>query len=123
MPNTNPQTTTLEALQDKWERAKYSSHVNYSFFIGATNTNQTLFPQLDIHTIPGIKLFMGASTGNMLVDRREALEMTFRTAAELNLPVMTHCEGFWYYQREYESCQRTIWRRPRYYTSLGNTQC
>ena len=74
MPNTNPQTTTLEALQDKWERAKYSSHVNYSFFIGATNTNQTLFPQLDIHTIPGIKLFMGASTGNMLVDRREALE-------------------------------------------------
>ena len=92
MPNTNPQTTTLEALQDKWERAKRSSHVNYSFFIGATNTNQTLFPQLDIHTIPGIKLFMGASTGNMLVDRREALEMTFRTAAELNLPVMTHCE-------------------------------
>ena len=92
MPNTNPQTTTLEALQDKWERAKRSSHVNYSFFIGATNTNHTLFPQLDIHTIPGIKLFMGASTGNMLVDRREALEMTFRTAAELNLPVMTHCE-------------------------------
>ena len=92
MPNTNPQTTTLEALQDKWERAKRSSHVNYSFFIGTTNTNHTLFPQLDIHTIPGIKLFMGASTGNMLVDRREALEMTFRTAAELNLPVMTHCE-------------------------------
>ena len=92
MPNTSPQTTTLEALQDKWERAKRSSHVNYSFFIGATNTNQTLFPQLDIHTIPGIKLFMGASTGNMLVDRREALEQTFRTAAELNLPVMTHCE-------------------------------
>ncbi len=92
MPNTNPQTTTLETLQDKWERAKQSSHVNYSFFIGATNTNHKLFPQLDIHTIPGIKLFMGASTGNMLVDRRDALEETFRTAAALNLPVMTHCE-------------------------------
>ena len=92
MPNTNPQTTTLEALQDKWERAKQSSYVNYSFFIGATNANYKLFSQLDIHTIPGIKLFMGASTGNMLVDRREALEQTFRTAAELNLPVMTHCE-------------------------------
>lgn len=92
MPNTNPQTTTLEALHDKWQRAKHSSHVNYSFFIGTTNTNYKLFPQLDTHSIPGIKLFMGASTGNMLVDRREALEMTFRTAAELNLPVMTHCE-------------------------------
>lgn len=92
MPNTNPQTTTLEALQDKWERAKQSSFVNYSFFIGATNANYKLFSQLDIHAIPGIKLFMGASTGNMLVDRREALEQTFRTAAELNLPVMTHCE-------------------------------
>ncbi|MGP1453826.1 MAG: dihydroorotase, partial [Segatella oris] len=92
MPNTNPQTTTLEALQEKWERAKQSSYVNYSFFIGATNANYKLFPLLDVHTIPGIKLFMGASTGNMLVDRREALEQTFRTAAELNLPVMTHCE-------------------------------
>ncbi len=92
MPNTNPQTTTLEALQEKWERAKQSSYVNYSFFIGATNVNYKLFSQLDVHTIPGIKLFMGASTGNMLVDRREALEQTFRTAAELNLPVMTHCE-------------------------------
>ena len=82
MPNTNPQTTTLEALQDKWDRASRTSHVNYSFFIGATNANSKLFPQLDIHTIPGIKLFMGASTGNMLVDRREALEETFRTAAD-----------------------------------------
>ena len=61
--------------------------MNYSFFIGATNANSKLFPQLDIHTIPGIKLFMGASTGNMLVDRREALEETFRTAASLSLPV------------------------------------
>lgn len=92
MPNTLPQTTTPEALHDKWERAGRTSHVNYSFFFGATNANSGLFPLLDTHTIPGIKLFMGASTGNMLVDRREALEQIFRVAAELGLPMMTHCE-------------------------------
>lgn len=86
MPNTLPQTTTLEALHDKWARAGRSSHVNYSFFFGAADNNCKLFSLLDAHTIPGIKLFMGASTGNMLVDRRETLEETFRTAAELALP-------------------------------------
>ena len=64
MPNTNPQTTTIEALNDKVERAKRSSHINYSFFFGATNNNADTIKQLDRHTVPGIKLFMGASTGN-----------------------------------------------------------
>lgn len=89
MPNTVPQTTTLQSLKDKFERAKTESHVNYSFFFGATNDNSSLFQQLDVHSIPGIKLFMGSSTGNMLVDRREALETIFRTAP---LPIMAHCE-------------------------------
>ena len=89
MPNTVPQTTTLEALDEKFALAATKSHVNYSFFFGATNDNASLFPQLDIHRIPGIKLFMGSSTGNMLVDRREALEGIFSTAP---LPIMTHCE-------------------------------
>ena len=89
MPNTVPQTTTLEALDDKFRLAATKSHVNYSFFFGATNDNYGLFSQLDIHRIPGIKLFMGSSTGNMLVDRREALEHIFSTAP---LPIMTHCE-------------------------------
>ena len=89
MPNTIPQTTTLQALEEKYLLAKEKSHVNYSFFFGATNDNTSLFPQLDIHRIPGIKLFMGSSTGNMLVDRRSVLEEIFRTAP---LPVMTHCE-------------------------------
>ena len=89
MPNTNPQTTTLEALEEKFALAAQKSHVNYSFFFGATNTNADLFPQLDPHRIPGIKLFMGSSTGNMLVDRREALERIFATAP---LPIMAHCE-------------------------------
>lgn len=89
MPNTMPQTTTLEALEEKFARAAEKSHVNYSFFFGATNDNAGLFPQLDPHRIPGIKLFMGSSTGNMLVDRREALDRIFATAP---LPIMTHCE-------------------------------
>lgn len=89
MPNTSPQTTTLEALNDKLALAKTKSYVNYSFFFGATNTNVDLFSQLDIHRIPGIKLFMGSSTGNMLVDKRACLERIFAEAPTL---IMTHCE-------------------------------
>ena len=89
MPNTVPQTTTLEALEGKFALAAEKSHVNYSFFFGATNDNISLFEQLDPHRIPGIKLFMGSSTGNMLVDRRESLEQLFSSA---KLPIMAHCE-------------------------------
>ena len=89
MPNTKPQTTTLEALEEKFSLAAQKSHVNYSFFFGATNDNVDLFPLLDKHRIPGIKLFMGSSTGNMLVDRQDALERIFSSA---ELPIMTHCE-------------------------------
>ena len=89
MPNTQPQTTTIEALEEKFKLARQKSHVNYSFFYGATNENADSFAQLDIHRIPGIKLFMGSSTGNMLVDRREALERIFSTTP---LPLMAHCE-------------------------------
>ena len=89
MPNCKPQTTTLESLNDKFERARRSSHVNYSFFYGATNDNVQTFSQLDAHRIPGIKLFMGSSTGNMLVDGKEALERIFST---VKLPLMVHCE-------------------------------
>ena len=89
MPNTVPQTTTPEALNEKFCTARKKSHVNYSFFYGATNDNAATFGSLDIHRIPGIKLFMGSSTGNMLVDRRESLERIFKTAP---LPLMAHCE-------------------------------
>ncbi len=90
MPNCVPQTTTPEALEEKFRLAAAKSHVNYSFFFGATNDNATLFGQLDPHRIPGIKLFMGSSTGNMLVDSDEALEGIFEKAAPL--PIMAHCE-------------------------------
>ena len=89
MPNTVPQTTTLEALEAKYGLAARESRVNYSFFFGATNTNADLFGSLDVRRIPGIKLFMGSSTGNMLVDRQEALERVFASAPVL---VMAHCE-------------------------------
>lgn len=92
MPNTNPQTTTLEALEDKFALGARKSHVNYSFFFGATNDNVDLFDRLDVHRIPGIKLFMGSSTGNMLVDKYESLQQIFVKAKKLGLPVMTHCE-------------------------------
>ena len=89
MPNTMPQTTTIEAWNDKMVRGARESVVNYAFFIGATNDNAGILNSIDCHAVPGIKLFMGSSTGNMLVDRREALERVFRIPG---MPVMTHCE-------------------------------
>ena len=90
MPNTLPQTTTMEALDEKFQLGAQKSHVNYSFFFGATNDNYPLFRKLDSHRIPGIKLFMGSSTGNMLVDRDEALDHIFANAAPFR--IMAHCE-------------------------------
>lgn len=89
MPNTVPQTTTPEALEEKFLLGARKSHVNYSFFYGATNDNASFFDLLDASRIPGIKLFMGSSTGNMLVDRMESLERIFST---VKLPLMAHCE-------------------------------
>lgn len=92
MPNTNPQATTEETLEAKFRIAARKSHVNYSFFAGATTSNYSFLAGLDAHRVPGIKLFMGASTGNMLVDKRESLEKIFAVAAEKHLLLMAHCE-------------------------------
>jgi len=89
MPNTNPQTTTIQALEDKYALAATKSHVNYAFFIGATNDNIDELLRVDPHAVPGVKLFMGSSTGNMLVDRGKSLEEIF---SKVKLPIMTHCE-------------------------------
>ena len=89
MPNCIPQTTTLEALVEKFQLAAQKSHVNYSFFYGATNDNADTFAKLPANRIPGVKLFMGSSTGNMLVDKQQALEYIFKTC---QLPLMAHCE-------------------------------
>lgn len=89
MPNTNPQTTTLEALEEKFALLAEKSSVNYSCYFGATNNNYTQFPQLDKRRVCGVKLFMGSSTGNMLVDRMASLRNIF---GGTDLLIAAHCE-------------------------------
>ena len=89
MPNTNPQTTTIQALEDKFKDAATKSIVNYSFYFGATNNNADFLALLDKKKVCGVKLFMGSSTGNMLVDQMETLKNIFANAGML---IATHCE-------------------------------
>ena len=103
MPNCVPQTTTPEALEEKFLLASKRSHVNYSFFYGATNDNADSFAQLDANRIPGVKLFMGSSTGNMLVDRQQSLERIFKTC---QLPLMVHCEDTGIINRNMKEAQQ-----------------
>lgn len=92
MPNTVPQTTTLKALKEKFAIAAKDSAINYSFYFGATNKNVDSFAKLNKNRVCGIKLFMGSSTGNMLVDKVAELEKIFAEAARLDMPVAVHCE-------------------------------
>ncbi len=89
MPNTNPQTLTQELLQRKYDRASEVSLANYSFFMGASNDNLQEVLKTDPKNVCGIKVFMGSSTGNMLVDKEEVLERIF---CESDMLVATHCE-------------------------------
>ena len=89
MPNTNPQTVTLEALDRKMESAAEKSAANFSFYLGATNDNLKELKKADSKKICGVKVFMGASTGNMLVDNESALQGIF---AEVDALIATHCE-------------------------------
>ena len=89
MPNVSPPTTDTDALENKFGIAAQTSHANYSFYIGATNSNIRDIMSIDTRTVCGIKVFMGASTGNLLVDDPKALEKIFNLAPTL---VATHCE-------------------------------
>ena len=89
MPNVVPQTTTLQLLKERYALAEGQCHVNYGFYLGATNDNLEEIKQLDPSLCPGVKLFMGSSTGGMLVDREEVLRRIFRESPTL---IMTHCE-------------------------------
>ncbi|MBO4801003.1 MAG: dihydroorotase [Bacteroidaceae bacterium] len=89
MPNVVPQTTTLELLAERQALGAIHAFVNYAFHFGATNTNAHLLPLLDVTRVPAVKLFMGSSTGGMLVDHGQALEDVFRLSPLL---IMTHCE-------------------------------
>ncbi len=89
MPNTNPQTITKTLLDEKFKLGEEYSFANYSFYLGATTTNIEEVMNVDPQEVCGIKLFMGASTGNMLVDDENALRELFARAV---LPVAAHCE-------------------------------
>ena len=89
MPNNNPPAVTKEAVEAKFAIAGRTSAVNYSFYLGATNSNISEIENLDPKRIPAVKIFMGASTGNMLVDDPAALEAIFERCPIL---IATHCE-------------------------------
>ncbi len=89
MPNTIPQTTTIEELENKFQIASKTSHANYSFMFGGTNNNLEEILKLDATKVAALKLFLGSSTGNMLVDNPEVLEKIFSST---DLLIAVHCE-------------------------------
>lgn len=89
MPNCNPQTTTVEAFDEKWRIAAANSVVNFGFLFGATAGNAYELSKLKRRKVAAVKLFMGSSTGNMLVDNETSLRAIFENT---DLPIMTHCE-------------------------------
>jgi dihydroorotase len=89
MPNTHPPTLTAEALEAKYALAQGRAWANHGFYMGASNDNLADIQRTDPRTTPGVKVFMGASTGNMLVDNPETLDAIFR---DTPVPIITHCE-------------------------------
>ncbi len=88
-PNTKPQTTTIEKLEEKFEMAAQSAYANYSFLFGGTNDNLEELKRLDRNACSGVKLFLGSSTGNMLVDNEAVLEKIF---SNTEMVISAHCE-------------------------------
>ncbi len=89
MPNTSPPTLDVDALEDKYRRAAGRARGNYGFYMGTSTGNIEAIRAINPFATPGVKIFMGASTGNMLVDDPEVLNMVFRDAPT---PIITHCE-------------------------------
>lgn len=102
MPNTKPSALTQELLQDKYDIAAQSSYANYSFFMGASNDNYDDVMKTDPKTVCGIKIFMGSSTGNMLVDNPDILERLYANAPML---IATHCEDETTIKKQMEAYQ------------------
>ncbi len=105
MPNTLPQTVTGQLLEDKFDLASQKSLANYSFYLGATNDNLSDILRIDTEKLCGIKLFMGSSTGNMLVDSREVLETLFR---EVPCLIAAHCEDEGIIRRNTENFRAAV---------------
>ncbi|MDT0685178.1 dihydroorotase [Autumnicola psychrophila] len=101
MPNTLPQTTTIELLEEKFQLAKESSYANYSFMFGGTNDNLDEIVKIDPKTTAALKLFLGSSTGNMLVDNEKVLEQIFLKSPLL---IAAHCEDEETIRKNLEEC-------------------
>ena len=109
MPNTVPQTTTMQAFNEKWETAKHKSLVNFGLFYGATGGNAYELERLNPRKVCGIKLFMGSSTGNMLVDNERTLRAVFEHA---RLPIVAHCEDTPTIEANLKACQAAYGADP-----------
>ena len=119
MPNTKPQTTTLADLEWKLQRGAEMSVANYSFFFGGTNDNMDEIRKLDRSRVPGLKLFLGSSTGNMLVDKKDSLERIFGEAGML---IAIHAEKEEVIKRNiahYTACTVTTWISPSIVRSVA----
>lgn len=109
MPNTKPQTTTIELLDDKFALAAEKSLANFSFYLGATNDNLDQLAKINPHTTCGVKVFMGSSTGNMLVDNNESLDRIFKVSPVL---IATHCEDETTIRNNTEVCKKQYGENP-----------
>ena len=101
MPNTQPQTTTIELLEDKFKIAEENSYANYSFMLGGTNDNLEEIKKIDPRNVAALKLFLGSSTGNMLVDDEKILEQIFKESPVL---IAAHCEDEATIQKNLKEC-------------------
>lgn len=101
MPNTQPQTTTIELLEEKFKIAEESSYANYSFMFGGTNDNLEEIKKIDPKNVAALKLFLGSSTGNMLVDDEKVLEKIFKESPVL---IAAHCEDEKTIQKNLKEC-------------------
>ena len=109
MPNCLPQTTTWQAYEEKWRIAAEKSVVNYGFLFGATAGNAYELEKLNPRKVAGVKLFMGSSTGNMLVDNERSLQAIFEHS---RLPIMAHCEDSHLIATNLERIQATCGNDP-----------
>ena len=104
MPNTIPNTTSIKEFDKKIKNASNNSFANFSFMFGGTNDNIDEIKKIDKSEVAGIKLFLGSSTGKMLIDNHQAIENIFRSTS---LPISAHCED-----------EQTIKDNSEYYSSL-----
>ena len=101
MPNTQPQTNTLDLLEEKYKLAANTSYANYAFMFGGTNDNLEEIKKIDPKKVPALKLFLGSSTGNMLVDDEQVLEKIFKESPVL---IAAHCEDEKTIQKNLQEC-------------------